>query len=427
MSQPTAESTSLHPAPARLLPWRWARFDWLPDWISRPIFGQSLAPTRDEWDAVQHALWQGDPLMDRLVDWLFEAGPRQTKPLFEQALHQGIASIPDAPAPLREFFAHIDTPPPWLDSSLLDEGAKAGHLSGPVAFYVLRDMALMGGYAYFNSMNQTLARTGSLGKDVTLRLAETGKWLNDVTEPGGMSRFGPGFITTIQVRLVHALVRRNLQHKPGWEADKWGVPINQVDMLATYLAFGPITLMGARLFGIPYRGRQARAAMHLWRYIGWLMGVDEPWLARTEGDGLRKLYHCFLTHRLPDERIRQLGQTLRDEPLTRPLPELESHPLLTRLKHRYLYQMHLSNSALILGPVQRRQLGLPLTILPWYPLLSAPLRFLKVSYFQLRGGQPLEDFTRRNRERQIRQLDAYFGQRERDIIRPDRQHPAHLT
>ena len=410
----------------RVAPWRTASRKRLPDVVSRLVFGQPLAPTPAEWEQVQAALLQGDPAMDRVVDWMFETGPRNTKPLFDQALLHGIDTVPDAPAPLRDFFALIDTPPDWLQRERVEEGVKAAHVGGKVGFFVLRDLALMGGYAYFNSMNQTLAGSGSLRKDTALRLGETGKWLNDVTEPQGLDRFGPGFITTIRVRMVHALVRRNLLNKPGWEAEKWGLPINQVDMTATYLAFGPVTLSGSRLFGVPVRRHQSRAFMHLWRYIGWLMGVDEHWLAQTEGDGLRKLYHCFLTHRLPDDKIRLLGEALRNEPLSRYLPDHADSPRLARLLRRYFYLQHISNSSLILGWRQRRQLGMPLLALPWYPAISAPFRFLLLSWYQLRGGRALEAYSQRTRASQQRLLGTYFGEREQDIIRPGQDHPAHL-
>lgn len=413
-------------APERALPWKQARRQWLPPLLGRLIFGQPLAPTPTEWQRVQAALWQGDPAMDRVVAWMFEGNARANKALFEQALTQGIASLSAPPAELREFFARVDQPPSWLDPALLEEGARAAQLGGMVAFYVLRDMALMGGYVYFNSMNQTLAQAGALHKDTALRLGETGKWLQDVTEPGGLERFGDGFITTLRVRLVHALIRRHLQSRPDWQAEKWGVPINQIDMLATYLAFGPVTLSGSRLFGVPVGRRESAAVMHMWRYIGWLSGVDESWLAITERDGLRKLYHTFLTHRLPDEKVRLLGSALMREPLTRQLPELDGKPLLMRLKRRYLYHLHLSNSALVLGPVQRWRLGLPLFIVPWYPLLSALPRFCVMSWYRLRGGTALENFARRGRDRQRRLLGTYFGSRDIDIIRPDAGHPAHV-
>ncbi|NPU93902.1 MAG: DUF2236 domain-containing protein [Gammaproteobacteria bacterium] len=420
-----APATPVRTAPKRFLPWSIAGRKWLPDFIAKPFFGKPLAPSQDEWQRMELALWQGDPAMDKVVDWMFEVGPRHSKPLFDQALQRGIDSLTDPPPVLQEFFAIVDQAPPWLNRTRLEKGVNVAHLTGTVSFYVLRDMALMGGYAYFNSMNQTLAATGALSKDTALRLGETGKWLNDVTEPHGMERFGPGFITTLRVRLVHALVRRHLQNKAEWEPEKWGIPINQVDMLATYLAFGPATLMGARMFGLPIWPRQGAAVMHLWRYIGWLMGVDEQWLALNELDGLRKLFHTFMTHRLPDEKIRQLGQALRDEPLSRHLSGLEGQPRRARFRHWFLYQMHMSNSSLILGPVQRRQLGLPMTILPWYPAATAPFRFIKLFYCQVRGGKTLADYTRRSREQQTQLLVHYFGEREQDIIRPGAGHPAH--
>lgn len=412
--------------PRRALPPRRSRLKWLPDVIARPLFGAPLAPSAEEWRAVESALRHGDEPMDRVVAWMFEAGPRQAKALFEQALTQGISRVENPPAPLRDFFAHIDTPPPWLDRALLDEGARAAQMSGFVSFYVLRDMALMGGYAYFNSFNQVLAATGALHKDVGLRLGETGKWLFDVTETNGLDRFGAGFITTIRVRMVHALVRRHLRTRDDWDDATWGLPINQIDMQATYLAFGPVTLMGVRLFGVPVMPRDSRAAMHMWRYIGWLSGLDERWLALTERDGLRKLYHTFLTHRFPDDKVRLMGSALRDQPLSQPLPEMAGRPLLTRIKRAYLYQKHISNSSLILGPVQRWRLGIPFYAVPWYAALTAPFRFAAITWQRLRGRDSLARYVQTQRDAQRRLLESYFGAREVSIIRPPAGHPAHL-
>lgn len=371
-------------------------------------------------------LWKGDPQMDRIVEWMFDTNPGKAKALFERALTRGLDTIEDPPTALKDFFDHIDAGPSWLNHALLVEGAKVAQRNGMVSFYVLRDMALMGGYVYFSSLNQTLAATGSLQKDAALRLGETGKWLADVTTPHGLERFGDGFITTIRVRMVHALIRRAMVKRPDWDETTWGLPINQIDLLATYLAFGPITLLGARIFGVPIGRQDSRAAMHMWRYIGWLSGVEEPWLARTERDGLRKLYHTFLTHRFPDEKVRALGTALLREPLTRHIPDLERFPLLTMLVRRYIYHKHISNSALILGPVQRHRLGLPIFAVPWYPLLSAPVRFITLSWYRFRGGEALERFTARNVAKQQKLLASYFGERKASIIQPTAEHPAYV-
>lgn len=425
-NKPETAHTALS-VPKRALPYSVASRKWLPDFVTRAIFGKPLAPSSEEWAGIVDGLGRGDPPMDNIVAWMFEGSPGYAKALFEQALTRGIHTVEEPPAPLKEFFDHVDAAPDWLNRALLNEGAKVSQANGMVSFYVLRDMALMGGYVYFSSLNQTLAATGSLQKDASLRLGETGKWLADVTTPHGLDRFGEGFITTIRVRMVHALIRRALKKRGDWDGDAWGLPINQIDMLATYLAFGPVTVLGARLFGVPINRTESRAAMHMWRYIGWLSGVEEQWLALTEGDGLRKLYHTFLTHQFPDEKVGLLGMALLKEPLTRRLPGLERYPLLMRLVRRYLYHKHMSNSALILGPLQRRRLGLPMLAVPWYPLLSAPVRFVVFSWYRWRGGKAFERFSARSVDKQKRLLGSYFGDREASIIKPTAEHPAHVS
>jgi hypothetical protein len=116
------------------------------------------------------------------------------------------------------------------------------------------------GYANFNSMNQTLAVSGVLARDVSKRLGETGQWLYDVARPHGLERYGEGFINTIRVRLVHALVRRAVLKKNDWvlkkndwDLETWGLPINQLDMVATYLALGPVTVSEASAHFIDVR------------------------------------------------------------------------------------------------------------------------------------------------------------------------------
>lgn len=412
--------------PLRMMGWPQAGRKWLPNRISKHIFGAPLAPDKAEWDLVRQALWSGDKPMDDVVDWMFANGPRECKPLFDQALQQGIDTLNNPPQVLVDFFATYDRDPDWLDRNALEEGARASHLFSDVAYYVLRDQALMGGYAYFSSFNQTLGLTGALSKNTSKRIAETATWYNNVTESGQLHRFGKGFVTTMKVRLVHALVRRNVARKEDWDSELWGLPVNQIDMLATWLAFGPVTISGVRLFGVPVGKKDSKALLHLWRYIGWLLGLEDQWLIQSEQDGLRKLYHTFLTHQLPDEKVRQLGMALQQEPWERQLPESNLGPLREKLIRFYLYHQHLSNSSLILAPKQKRQLGIPFYVLPWYPVLTAPWRFLRLSVVNLRGEQARRAYGEKLRDDQARRLDAVFGEQKRHIINPQSGHPAHL-
>lgn len=370
----------------------------VPLWM-RLALGRDPAPSKAEWAEMTAALMQGDPAMDALVEWMFAHGAREARALFSQALAQGIDSLPDAPAPLRAFFAGIDAEPDWLDWALLDEGVRFIHRIGLAGPYILRDLALMGGYL-LSGFNRALVLTGALNKGAAQRIVETGKWWVDCTETGGMRRFGPGFRASVEVRLIHAMVRRHLPGNPEWDTGEYGLPVNQIDMAATYLAFGPIMLLGVRALGIPVTRRDARAVMHLWKYVAWVMGVEERWLCDDERQGLVRLYHTFVTQSPPDWTSRELGHALAQEPLERQIPWLKNYPRLHAWRLKLQYHLHLSTSALFLNKYRRRQLGLPENIYPWFPLLTAGPRFLWYS------SQSLHPKSRRRLEKLGRRLQV---------------------
>jgi len=45
-------------------------------------------------------LWQGDPLMDDFVTWMFATNPRLARQQFDLALNQGIEAVVDCPEPI---------------------------------------------------------------------------------------------------------------------------------------------------------------------------------------------------------------------------------------------------------------------------------------------------------------------------------------
>jgi len=320
-------------------------------------------PTPSEWDHLGRALLRGDAQMDALVAWMASEGIGKGRALFEQALEHGISSVPNAPAPLKEFFALYDSPPEWLDMALLERGAEVGRMQGNMGTYILRDGALMGGYQA-PGFNKVLVMTGALNKGPAKRLAETAQWWLDCTEAGAMTRFGQGFKSTLRVRLIHALVRRHVAETPDWDVAEDGIPLNQLDMAATQLAFGPLYLLGARTLGMIITRDEGRAVMHLIRYAGHLMGIEEDLLPWTEQEGRRMLYHMLLSVvGRPDDAGRQLATSLADEPLTRPYGLFRRH---------FARESHLSVNVFFLGLRGMENLGLPRRYIPWFPLVTMP-------------------------------------------------------
>lgn len=367
----------------------------------RLLMPGEVDPSEERWQAMGEAFMHGDAPMDRLVDWMFVQGMKSSRALFEQALEQGIAAVPDAPAPLREFFGQYETPPDWLDRGLLHEGAEVFRRGGADQVYVGRDVALAGGYQA-SAFNRTLLLTGALEKGPGRRFAETLRWALDCTGEGGLERHGAGFKSTLRVRLIHALVRRHVQRLPEWRMQDWGLPINQPDMAATLLGVFNIPVLGARLMGMPQTRRERDAATHLTRYVGWLMGVEPQWLPTDERSALTLLYQFSLSITNPDETSAMMARPMIDEPLGR------SYPRFAWLRRRYDRARHLSISRTFLGRKAMRNIGFPGYVLPWYPLLRLPLNLSwHLSSLLLPGGKARA--ARVGRRRQERFLDELSG------------------
>ena len=131
----------------------------------------------------------------------------------------------------------------------------------PVPFYVLQNMGLMAGYLS-SDLNPPLLMTGALSGGANRRMAQTMKWFTDCVSPGGLVRGGAGFGSTLHVRLLHATLRRRLSAHRDWDSSDMGLPINQTDMTATWLAFSVVLLAGARLMGVTFSRDEAISVMH---------------------------------------------------------------------------------------------------------------------------------------------------------------------
>lgn len=321
-------------------------------------------PEPDTWQALGMSLWRGDTAADAVVAWAERDGLHQAWPQIEAALvasPEALAADAACPAVLRTYVAQAHARPPWLDDGRVRRGARVLQATGRHGMLVLRDAGLMAGYQA-SAINQTLVRTGALERGAQRRVAETAQWWLACTADGGMAPGAPGFVLTLKVRLIHAMVRARLHAQPDWDADYLGLPINQLDMQATYLAFSAVQLLALRMTGELLSRRNADAVMHLWRYIGWLMGVEDALLCDDEATGRVLLYRNLLSQAPSDDTSVALGRSLMDEPLTRP------YGWGRRWRGRFDRARHLSLVRWFVGRQGMRNLGLPATW-PWYPLL----------------------------------------------------------
>jgi len=306
-------------------------------------------------------------------------GMEQVRPLFDRALTSGIASVPEAPEPLRAFFTEVETAPAWVDWELLRIGQRAMRRGGADGMYIARDVSLLGGYQ-FSGFNKTLIRTGALEKGSNKRFAETMQWAMDVISEDGMAPLGVGYRSTIRVRLIHAFVRRHVAAMPDWRTDEWGVPVNQTDMAATLVGALIAPAAGGLGLGLVLSPREYDGIAHLTRYVGWLIGVDDEWLPRDFRDGIRVLYHTVAALSAPDESTKQLAMPMADDPLS------WNYSTLARIRRRLARAQHLSVTSGFLGPRAMRALGLPAYVPPWYPIVKLPLNLARSAAALIRRG-----------------------------------------
>jgi hypothetical protein len=378
------------------------RFDLSPDWsrkaarTMRRFVPGDPEPTPWERERLAAAVLQGDAPADRLAGAIArrEVSMRQ----FHTALEQGVDAVPGAPEALREFLGHVEPRPGWVDETLLRKGAEVCLEGGLTSLDVLGDSSLMGGYRS-SATTEVLVGTGRLLEgQVNRRVAETSQWWLACVRPRGMERFGEGWRLTVHVRLMHAMVNRRVLEAGAWDVEDWGLPVNQFDRAGTLALFSTSYLVSLRALGVPVTRAEGHAVMQLWRYIGWLMGVDEPWLAETEGEGRRSFYHAMLFSPGPDESSRALaGALARSYRRTR-------FRRLRRIRQRWEYRRHLSLVALFHGRAGMAELGLPSSA-PWYAAVATPCNLVRHGVARtVPGGR------RRLRERADRRVAARIAE-----------------
>lgn len=99
---------------------------------------------------------------------------------------------------------------------------------------------------------------------------------------------GAGHASALRVRLLHAAVRRRImrlaQARPDYyDVGKFGVPINDLDCIATIGTFSA-TLIWVSLprQGIFVTKQEAADYIHLWRYVAYLMGTPSSFFETPE-------------------------------------------------------------------------------------------------------------------------------------------------
>ncbi|KAJ3359381.1 hypothetical protein GGF32_009399 [Allomyces javanicus] len=199
-------------------------------------------------------------------------------------------------AALRAMWAQVTTVPDWLDWDLVADGQSFFWQNTVAISWALSMGTLLGGYSAA-SIAAVLDATGYLSgrgdgdRVVMRRVLETGHMLLLAMQSiEGLRPGGEGWMCVVNVRFLHALVRRRVLAKAksgAYSVAQHGIPINQEDLAVTALGFSMVTLAGLERLGVvtgvldptvaidAHLERGMRGYMHAWAYLSHLSGVRD--------------------------------------------------------------------------------------------------------------------------------------------------------
>lgn len=368
----------------------------------------------DVVDAFVRGMFWTDPLVDAAVEDFANLEPGVGWRLLDEALASSSPRAAGAPVSLEALLEPVMSPPDWFDAEQVRWGAAVWWRFG---VSVLIGMPAAQRLSYqWGDLNKPQAMNGRSEKMAARRYEETARWVLSATNPGTLSPGAQGFVDTIKIRFVHAMVRRKLRNDARWDTPAWGEPIHGTGMALTANAFLLAPIAVSRTLGASFTDAEMEAMRATWRWIAFLMGIPDQLLPTDLTRAQQMLDAGPMIFAPPDAdspkldgalmragvRIeRMFPRTLRPiiAPVGRPLasqalwgtsnvimeqvwehldePERVHHPLLTVLRPVIALSEHQRRrgrrgSDLAIADHQRKYLSKPLTLMKAAPRSVEP-------------------------------------------------------
>jgi hypothetical protein len=176
---------------------------------------------------------------------------------------------------LQQYAEKMYSIPNWVNFERLANGSKAYFSVGTVNL----NIALGAGVLIRSFTNLRFATVLSLSQgwsELPLhRVRDTGRWLFIATQHSNLMPGGAGLTATAIIRLLHARSRRAICLMQEWHSMHLGTPISQADLLYMCLLLSIGYIESLSCLGVAIHDNDAKDILHLWRYIAYLLGVED--------------------------------------------------------------------------------------------------------------------------------------------------------
>jgi hypothetical protein len=226
----------------------------------------------DRADLAGWALTTGDPLADAVVADVHEAHP-QARQAVQSGIRDGLDSLVDPPDSVVALLTDTERLPAYVDRDLLDHGSAPFYTMPPAVHLISLSAGALIRVYESPSIAAVLATTGRLVDGADRRIRETGKWVAIAMLPGSLRVGQPGYVATLQVRMLHANMRRLVRSR-GFDERAYGTPINQVDLARTWMDFTVTSLRAEESMGFGLTTSETATLYRCWWLLGHLLGID---------------------------------------------------------------------------------------------------------------------------------------------------------
>jgi len=270
----------------------------------------------------------------------------------EKYIRNGVSENDQVPDSVKRLFKEVQKKPEWLNEELLKSGAELCMRSGLDALISLRDYCLIGGYDYAY-LNKPLIVTEALKKGAVKRLSETLDFWVNVTRYHALDIHAKGYEFAIKTRLIHSYARLSIKkHYADWDTENWGEPINSWDMMATYIGFSLVFLHSLKKLGNSFSNEEELGIFHLWKYVGYLLGIPEHLLPDHKKQATEYFYLWSSIQPPSDKDSVLLAHSLLDESLENPI-------LKFSFQRRNLRYLHICCTWFLLDDEVCKRLNIP--------------------------------------------------------------------
>lgn len=251
----------------------------------------------------------------------------------EQYIRNGVSENDNVPESVKQLFQQTQRIPDWLDYDLIKSGAELCMRSNLDSLISLRDYCLIGGYDYAY-LNKPLIATEALKKGAVKRLSETLDFWVNATRYDALEVHKKGYEFAIKTRLIHSYARVSLKkYSKNWDTENWGEPINSWDMMATYIGFSLVFLHSLHKLGNTFSEKEEKGLFHLWKYVGYLLGIPENLLPNDKKQATEYFYLWTSVQPPADKDSVLLAHSLLNESLENPILKYQ----FQRKNLRYLH------------------------------------------------------------------------------------------